>query len=152
MGLSVRYSVGGPGTGVRQAAADCKALTDGAYSISRLAAPGIYCHRCSCTTRRLLNRAEKSPAPNRTENIPVVAARAVKKVDFNFVKAFTRTLCKTDKNPRDANNHALNMFATRHLVLLVKSDVVAVRFITCSRRDGPEEARFLSDLSPLRTN
>lgn len=63
MGLSVSYSGGGPGTGVRQAAADCKALTDGAYSISRLAAPGIYCHRCSCTTRRLLNRAEKSPAP-----------------------------------------------------------------------------------------
>lgn len=51
------------GGGARQATADCKALTDGAYSISRLAASDIYCHRCSCTTRRLLNRVEKSPFP-----------------------------------------------------------------------------------------
>lgn len=72
MEKSVSYSGAGAGTGVRQAAADCKELTDEAYSISRLAAPDIYCHRCICTTRRLLNRAEKSPFPNSDENIPAV--------------------------------------------------------------------------------
>lgn len=70
MEKSVSYS--GTGIGVRQAAADCKALTDGAYSISWLAAPDIYCHRCICTTRRLLNRAEKSPSRKSDENIPTV--------------------------------------------------------------------------------
>lgn len=68
MVTSVSY--GGANGGARQPAADCKALTDGAYSISRLAASDIYCHRCSCTTRRLLNRAEKSPFPKSDENMP----------------------------------------------------------------------------------
>lgn len=140
MGRLVSYT--GRGCGYRRtsttAAADCKALTDGAYSISRLAASDIYCHRCSCTTRRLLNRVEKSPFPKSDENIPPLPQQNhhICKKSYIYV---------SDKKVLSPRVDAVITIVTwiclqagsRHLVLLGKSDAT-VLFITCTRHAGPK--------------
>lgn len=101
----------------RRAAADCT-RTDGAYSISRLGAYDIYCHRCTRATAPTEPRWKNS-FPQLKGNIPDIAGMPTISLTLSLQFYFHVKLGSSNIKVVRVNMQARSR---RHLVLLVKSD------------------------------